>query len=230
KTFPSKTFQAQFIRHMGDRFEALPWSISIDAADDTVSPFADDASLLAVEFGLFDDSFLHETHDEYNADCFAFFDFEQRYRHSPMGGELSYYSDYDQRHALDLQGPYGISFEQLAAQYHITYMIGNDQPEYQTMARIRQAGMAIGYRFKITQFSASATQSRITVENTGIAPLYADAFVAVNGVRAQQSLKGLLPSQSQTVTVASGGSNPQLTIQSDRLVAGQAIGFEANLP
>lgn len=230
KTFPSKTFQAQFIRHMGTAFTVLPWSISIDAADEEVGPFGDDPGLLAVSFGLFDDSFLHKTHDQYNADCFGFFDYERRYRQAPMGGELSYYTDYDQRHALDPQGPYGTSFEQLAARYHISYMIGNDQPGYQTLARIRQAGMATGYRFKITSFSASADQSRVTVTNSGIAPLYADAYVAVNGVRAGRSLKGLLPGQSLSVTVASGGQNPRLTIQCDRLVNGQAIGYEADLP
>lgn len=61
-----------------------------------------------------------------------------------MGGELNYYTDHDQQHALDPEGPHGISFEQMAAQYHISYMIGNDQPEYQSMARIEEAGLSTG--------------------------------------------------------------------------------------
>lgn len=230
KTFPSKTFQTQFVRHMGAAFTALAWSISIDAADEQVGPFGDDPTLLSLPFGLFDDSFLHKTHNQYNAECFAFFDYETRYRRAPMGGELSYYTDYDQQHALDPQGPYGISFEQLAGRYHISYMIGNDQPEYQSLDRIRKAGLAIGYRFRITHFSASATQSRVTVTNAGIAPLYADAFVAVNGTRGEANLRGLLPGQSLTVLVSSGGTRPTLTIECDRLVAGQTIRYEAALP
>ena len=56
---------------------------------------------------------------------------------SPVGGELSYYTDYDQEHALDLpDGPHGVAFETLAAEYNVSYMIGNDQPDYQSWARI----------------------------------------------------------------------------------------------
>lgn len=229
QTFPSKSFQSTFIEHMDNTFNALPWNISIDAADGGVAPFADQPVLLNARFGLFDDSFLHETHDAYNAECFDFFDYSNRYQHSPMGGELSYYSSYDQRHALDLDGPYGISFEQLAAQYHISYMIGNDQPAYQTLPRIAEAGMSTGYKFNITSFQASSSQTRVVVENTGIAPIYVDAYIAADGVRSAVSLKGLLPGQSKECTIPSGGNAPDLTIECDRLVSGQSIEFEADL-
>jgi hypothetical protein len=56
-----------------------------------------------------------------------------------------------------------------------------------------------------------------------------DAFVAVNGMRAKESLKGLLPGESHRFDVASGGVHPKLEIECDRLVPGQRIGFEANL-
>jgi hypothetical protein len=229
RTFPSKSFQAAFIQHMDAAFDDLPWNISIDAADSAVTPFAGQPSLLNAHFGLFDDSFLHETHDAYNAECFRFFGYQDRYAYAPMGGELSYYSTYDQRHALDPDGPYGIPFEQMAGQYHISYMIGNDQPDYQSMTRIKSAGMAIGYKFKVTSFKASSSDARVVVENTGIAPIYADAWVAVNGVRSSSSLKGLLPGQSREFSVPSGGSSPDLTIVCDRLVSGQSIEFEADL-
>jgi len=228
-TFPSKDFQAEFLQHMNDSFDELTWNISIDAADTQISPFDLYPDLLELVFGLFDDSFLNETHDEYNADSFNFFNYINRYEQSPMGGELNYYTEQDQINALEINGPHGISFEQMAQQYQISYMIGNDQPLYQPMSRIKEAGMAIGYKFKILSFEASATASNITVENTGIAPLYYDAFVTVNGVRSTQSLKGLLPEQSELFTVDSGGIDPQLTIESDRLVQGQVIEYEASI-
>jgi archaellum component FlaF (FlaF/FlaG flagellin family) len=97
------------------------------------------------------------------------------------------------------------------------------------MTRIKSAGMAIGYKFKVTSFKASSSDARVVVENTGIAPIYADAWVAVNGVRSSSSLKGLLPGQSREFSVPSGGSSPDLTIVCDRLVSGQSIEFEADL-
>ena len=229
KTFPSKAFQATFMQHLDHVFNVLPWSISIDAAETDVGPFGENPSLKSLAFGLFDDSFLHKNHNQYNAACFNFFEYESRFQNSPMGGELSYYSDYDQQHALDPKGPYGIPFETMASSYHISYMIGNDQPDYQSMSRIAAAGIATGYKFQITGFKASNSQSLVTVENTGIAPIYYDAFVSVNRVRSQASLKGLLPGQSKEFTVNAGGDTPELSIECDRLVPGQTIEFDADL-
>jgi hypothetical protein len=67
------------------------------------------------------------------------------------------------------------------------------------------------------------------VSNKGVAPIYYDTFVAVNGIRAKESLKGLLPGESNRYDVASGGANAKLEIECDRLVHGQRIGFDANL-
>jgi hypothetical protein len=228
KTFPSKAFQETFFYHLQSVFLHTPWCISIDAADDTYSPFEEKPELKEIRFGLFDDSFMHEKHstypEEYNMSGWKFFG-EERFKTSPAGGEFSYYTDYDQQHVLDPGGPYGRSFEDFAAQYHITFMIGNDQPEYQTMDRIREAGMATGYEFGIVSFQASPDSSIVTVKNYGIAPFYHDAFVTVNGVRAGESLKNLAPGEEKTFDIASGGDDPVLTIESDRLVPGQQIGF-----
>jgi len=229
ETFPSKEFQGAFFESLASEFEDLPWSVSIDAADADVSPVAGSPTLLALRFGLFDDSFLCEEHDAVNALNYAALGAGTRYERSPIGGELSYYSEYDQEHALDAGGPYGTSFEALAARFHVSYMIGNDQPDYQTEARIRAAGMATGYRFRVTAFSASPSLSRVTVENVGIAPLYRDAWIAVNGMRANASLKGLLPGRSLSVEIPSDGAAPVLSIACDHLVAGQEIQFEADL-
>jgi hypothetical protein len=234
-TFPSKAFQTQFLQHLDDHFDQLPWSVSIDAANPDVSPLSASASLLALPFGLFDDSFLCEEHDTVNAVNYTTLQASARYAHSPIGGELSYYEFngdelYDQRHALDLpSGPHGTSFENLAARFHVSYMIGNDQPDYQSETRIKQAGMASGYRFRIDSFSASASHSRVRITNTGIAPIYRDAYAAVNGVRSPISLKGLLPGASLDLEMASGGAAPVLSIECDHLVAGQKIEFAANL-
>jgi hypothetical protein len=108
-------------------------------------------------------------------------------------------------------------------------MIGNDQPRYQSIERIKTAGMATGYRFQVTQFKASDSQSVVSITNNGIAPIYYDAYVTVNGMRASKSLKDLMPGNSDNYTVASGGMSPVLTIESDRLVEGQQITYEANI-
>lgn len=229
ENFPSKAYQKQFLQHLADVFDELHWSISIDAGDSSHSPIATDAGLRALRFGNFDDSFMHSSHGAYNASMWRVFNHTTRYQHSPHGGELSYYSDYDQRNVLNTEGMYGRTYEQLSEEFNITYMIGNDQPRYQNVQRIKEAGMANGYKFHITAFKASSTRSRVTVINRGIAPIYYDAYVTVNGVRAGQSLKGLLPEQSLELEIAAGGKNPVLTIESDRLVAGQEIQFAADL-
>ena len=227
--FPSKDYQESFLAHLGDSFATLFWGISIDAASNYYSPFDSAPSLLNLRFGNFDDSFMHENHGDYNADSWDFFDHGERYKTAPHGGELSYYTTFDQENALNEAGIHGFTYEQLSAQYNISYMIGNDQPSYQTTERIKAAGMANGYRFKITSFTANASQAAVAVTNTGIAPIYYDAYIAVNGVRASESLKGLLPGEEVSYVVASGGSSPSLTIESDRLVSGQVIQFEADL-
>jgi len=171
---------------------------------------------------------MHENHGGYNTDCWNFFD-RDRYKHSPAGGEFSYYTAYDQEHVLDPAGIYGVTFEQAAAVSHITYMLGNDQPSYQTLARIEVAGMASGYRFRINAFMTSADASIAEVENVGVAPIYYDAYVTVNGVRAAGTLRNLAPNTPLACIVSSGGASPIVTIECDRLVAGQVIEYEASL-
>jgi hypothetical protein len=229
KTFPDKAFQANFARHLSRVFQRTPWLISVDAADDSRAPFISDRDLLKLTFGVFDDSFLCQQHARENEPNWIAMG-RERWKRAPAGGEFSYYTERDQKLALAPTGPHGIPFEQVAAAFRITFMIGDGQPRYQPMARIRAAGMACGYRFRILAFEASPSRSRVEVANTGLAPIYRDAYLAVNGVRAGTSLKGLLPGQSRTDEIASGGAAPKLTIECDRLVPGQSIQFEANLP
>lgn len=148
---------------------------------------------------------------------------------SPAGGELSYASDFDQAHALDVGGMYGRTFEALARQYALTYMIGNDQPDHHSDARIKAAGMAIGYRLRITALRTNGQRAEVDVDNIGIAPIAYDAFIEVDGVRSSTSLRGVLPGQRHTMLVAAGSATPTLSIACDRLVPGQVIGFDADL-
>ena len=227
-TFPSKAFQETFFRHLDTTFLLTPFSCSIDAADDTYSPFEEKPELLDLHFGNFDDSFMHDGFGEpgnYNTESWNFFG-RERYKKSPAGGEFSYYSDYDQKHVLDWpDGPYGKPWEYYAEDFHMTFIIGNDQPNYQTTERIKQASMASGYQFKIVSFKTKTDSSVVVVKNGGVAPIYYDAFVSVNGVRSPQSLKLLAPGESLECAIAAGGDNPLLTIESDRLVPGQTIGY-----
>ncbi len=227
RTFPSLEFQAEFANHLAATFAETPWSVSVDAADDERSPLAERDNLRALPFGLFDDSFLCKQHAKQNANDWAAFG-NDRWQTSPAGGELSYYTKRDQRHALAVNGPYGIAFESLAAKFHVTYMIGDGQPNHQSTQRIAAAGMSLGYRFAVTSFLSADGRSEVTIKNNGIAPIYHNAYATVDGVRSEASLRGLLPGESKMFIVAAGSATPSLTIASDRLVPGQVIEFEAD--
>lgn len=227
--FPSKAFQAEFLNHMGDVFDTLQWSVSIDAGVQSVSAFQSGSSLMNLDFGVFDDSFMHQNHGGYNESMWNHFNYPQRYKKSVQGGEFNYYTSFDQQNVLNPAGIHGRTFAGQSAKFHISYMIGNDQPNYQSNQRIREAGLSTGYRFKITSFQASSNESKVTVTNTGVAPIYYDAFVTVNNIAATSSLKGLLPGASANFTIAAGGANPVLSIEADRLVDGQRIEFDADL-
>jgi len=222
-TFPDKRFQKQFLLHLDEVFDETKWSISIDAFAE-YSPLSDTPELVNLDFGLFDDSFMQKEFNSYNRRAWAFFG-ENRYLKSPAGGELSYMSGYDQRYALSEEGLYGVSYKQLSSKYHISYMIGNDQTSYHSLDTIRTAGLSNGYKYSITSFQTSPEATFVVVKNTGIAPIYYDAYPAINGVRATRSLLGLGPGEEETFTIPAVFRDPNLTIECDRLVPGQKIGF-----
>ena len=237
KTFPSKKFQAEFMQGMAEWFKETTWSISIDAADHsdeederTYGPFHDYPELLKLRFGNFDDSFMCEDHDGYNYKSWAYFG-TGRYRSAPLGGEFSYYTDYDQKHCLDKAGMHGRKFEDEVAKFHMTYIIGADQPEYQSWSRIRQASLSMGYRFRIEDYRICGNTAAIKIANVGVAPIYRDAWVAVDGVRSDWSLAGLMPGKSKwlEVTVPGLSESSVVSIECDHLVKGQKIRYEADL-
>ena len=228
KTFPSMEYQTLFFNHLDTLFKTTPWSISIDAADGKYAPFREHLALLGIAFGNFDDSFMAEEHPQVNAFNWQFFDVDDRYKYSPAGGEFSYYTDWDQEHVLDLpDGSHGIPFEESAKDFKITYMIGNDQPGYQSIERIKQASLATGYKFQIKSFKIATDSAVITIENIGIAPFYYPAYVAVNGKRSKQSLQYLKAGETIVCGIGEGKgiTEPIVTIESDYILAGQSIGF-----
>ena len=225
RTFPSKEFQKEWLQKMSQWFTDLPWCISIDAAD--YGPFEETPGLLDLRFGNFDDSFMCKEHDKENAVNWRFFGTE-RYKSAPLGGEFSYYTSYDQRHCLDEKGLHGRLFEEQADRFHLTFIIGNDQPQYQKLSRIRSAGTATGYRFRIRQIRIKeGVGAAVLIENAGAAPIYRDAFLAVDGVRSDFNLRALMPDQQVwlEIPLPSVSETSTLSIVCDHLVPGQEIGF-----
>lgn len=230
QTFPSKEFQADFMRGMADWFHDTTWSISIDAADDYYGPFQKYPDLKNLTFGNFDDSFMCEDWSGYNWDGWSFFGAD-RYKTAAEGGEFSYYSSYDQKHALDKEGMHGRKFEDLVAKVHMTFIIGNDQPGKQTDARITEASMSMGYRFEIKDFCVNPGESAsVLIENIGVAPIYRDAWVAVEGVRGGFNLRHLMPGEYTWIQIACPAtSTSKPTIECDHLVKGQKIEYQASV-
>ncbi|TWU04813.1 DUF4832 domain-containing protein [Stieleria varia] len=231
QTFPSKEYQAVFLRHMDEQFQSLPWSISIDAADNDYTPLEENQELLRLNFGLFDDSFLCKPHPKENAVNWKILGGD-RWKRQPAGGEFSYYNKKDQRNALSPEGPNGVSFEDAAKQFHISYMIGNDQPRYQGIQRIRSASMATGYRFRVTAAVVTGKDLVLRVVNEGVAPIYRDAFFAAGTKRSNASLRGLLPGQSMECTISgiTEADIQRIFIESDAILPTQRIQFDSDLP
>ena len=230
QTFPSKDFQAEFLPKMDEWFQDTPWLISIDAADDQYAPFHEKKELKDLNFGNFDDSFMCEDWGGYNWSSWTFFG-KERYKKAPAGGEFSYYSNYDQKHVLDKDGMYGRKFEDVVAKVHMTFIIGNDQPGKQTVERITEAAMSMGYRFEIRDFKVTeGKNAEVVIANVGVAPIYRDAFVEVEGVRGELNLRTLMPGEEATVTIACNAStSSRPAIACDHLVEGQEIQYQADI-
>ena len=231
--FPSWAFQKQFLLHMGNVMTEIPWGISKDAADDTYTPIVADNDIMAQTFGMFDDSFMHKTHeigtsDGYNEECWNALGKGTRWQTGVCGGEISYYTSSDQKNFLNPAGMYGHTWEEQSAKYHITFMIANDAPRgsYGTATRFREASMETGYKIKVKKCETDGTNTRLTVTNEGIAPLYRDAYFAIGGVRCLTSLKGLLPGEEEVMQIAAPLTDASdLKIESDCILSTQEIEF-----
>ncbi|MCQ2124581.1 MAG: T9SS type A sorting domain-containing protein [Fibrobacter sp.] len=237
--FATKDYQAEFLKHVAAQFTETPWSVSIDAADKQYSPVVERDDLLALNFGLFDDSFMHAEHDTTQ----GYGDNERnwrdmgldRWKTAPGGGEVSYYTEKDQQEFLNPDGLYGITWEQAASKYHMTYVIGNNSPDgnYATKERLYEASSFAGYKFEITAYTANENFASVTVKNIGIAPLYHNAYVTIKGKRSETSLKGLIPGEEIICKIdglnIAADENPEPTITSDKLLEGKTIPYQAKL-
>ena len=219
--FPSLDFQAKYFRHLESVFKETPWMISQDAHPESRSPFASQPDLLDIKFGIFDDSFHLAWESSYNYDGWVFFGLK-RYEQSPAGGEILFRTQ-ERSDYVDA------NWSKESRRFGITFMICEQWLRWIDFDRLRKHSMACGYKFKVTDFKTNENSAKVTVENTGVAPIYYDAFVTVNGVRAAESLKALQAGDTREYQVESGGENPKLTIECDRLVPGQKIEYEADL-
>ena len=233
--FPSMDFQKRFLEHLDTVMAGIPWAISIDASSADHSPVVADESLMALHFGLFDDSFMHKSHeigttDGYNEQCWNAIGRGVRWQRGVCGGEISYYSSNDQKNFLSPNGLYGHTWAEQAAKYHITFMIANDAPHggVATPMLFREASMATGYRFVVKQCQTNGSITRLLVTNQGVAPLYRDAWFAIGGIRSATSLRGLLPGQELWVEIPAvpAADGQDIHIESNCILPSQFIEFE----
>ncbi len=236
ENFPSKEYQKEFLMHVS-RVLTIPWAISIDAADASYTPIVADADLMNLLFGLFDDSFMHEHHeikqgDGYNERCWNEIGQNTRWQRGVCGGEISYYENFDQRNFLNPNGMYGWTWEAASTKYHISFMISNDAPGgvYGTVERFKEASMATGYRFRVLQCMTNGQETRLSVTNDGIAPIYRDAYFAVGEHQSPTSLKGLLPQDTLKLTIPAALMNAEdLHVVSPYILPTQNIEFAAQI-
>lgn len=119
-----------------------------------------------------------------------------------------------------------VTFKQLP------WMIGDDQAKYQFLDRIREAGMQCDYKFHVEKIESNGTETRGTITNRGVAPIYFDAYPAIlqsgSEVRSTVSLKYLLPGEQRQFTILGKADTSNFRIACDRLVEGQHIPFTSN--
>ena len=232
--FPTKDYQREFALHLS-RVMEIPWMTSIDGGDEYYSDVCRHEETKDLAFGLFDDTFMHAEHelakgDGWNEKCWLWSGMEH-WRTGVCGGEISYYTPDDQRNFLNPEGMYGFTWEEAAAKYHMTFVICNDafRGTYFTPERATEAGIASGYRFAIQACETNGVHTRLTIKNNGIAPIYRDAYVTVDGIRADQSLRGLLPGESMTCFLTNAVATPDnVHIISNAILASQEIQFDVN--
>lgn len=223
--FPSAAFQEEFLRLAAGRFRQTPWLVSIDAADRANSPLRSSPGLLALPFGLFDDSFMHRDHeigsaDGYNERCWRALG-PDRWKRAPAGGEISYFEEADQRDFLSPAGLHGTTFAAAAAKYHVTFMIANDAPgsPFATPGAFRAASDATGYSFRLDSLSTNASTLLVRIANDGVAPLYHDASPALGPAVSPDTLRGLLPGETRTCRIPLPPGAPPVSPASLRLVS-----------
>ena len=205
----------------------------------TYSPVPDDWRLGPLSYGLFDDTFMLDTHDiwqggGYNERCLIAYNYTERFLRQPIGGEIAVP---DQPNFLAPEGVHGTTWENASSKYHISYMLasGCRKGDYGTPERVREAGKHAGYGIFVTDFKVSTTTARVTVMNNGIAPIYHSLYVTVNGIRSDTSMKLLAPNETKTYTVTGLSidldklDEVNLTFTSDKLYPDQEVPYDAKV-
>lgn len=107
-------------------------------------------------------------------------------------------------------------------------MIANDAPHggVATPELFRVGSMATGYRFVVKLCQTNGRATRLLVCNEGVAPLYRDAYFAIDNVRSETTLRGLLPGQELWIEIPAAGIG--IHIESDYILPSQNIGYFTN--
>lgn len=89
--------------------------------------------------------------------------------------------------------------------------------------------MSMGYRFEIKDFRIKGEEAVVFIANMGVAPIYRDAYVEVNGSRGEYSLRDLMPGEGVWIRISGPGISAETTpkIVCDHLVPGQKIEYDA---
>ena len=225
RLFPAKVDQRAMLSAIGDALTTIPWGISIDAADTDFCPYdADELPAGSPAFGLFDDSLLHEEWEDTNYGNWEYF--YSAYPARMNGGEFSYYTDDDQEHALDADGPNGVSLAKAARDCCISFVIGDGQSDYVTADALAAAGRQLGYALTIEDSNVSGDRVTITVRNTGCGVVPCNLYAAFGTVQSSSSLKGLLPGSSRILTITISNPDPaDFHITSPVLLPGQVVAY-----
>ena len=211
---------------MEKSFKLTPWMVSIDSAmreKKGVSP-APALARKGMAFGLFDDSFMCESHEiaggnggwnEKNWRAFG----PDHWKKAPHGGEISYFKKSDQKDCLSPGGIHGVKWKDAAAKYHIAFMVANDAPggAYATPARFREASRECGFRLKLGRVRRSRGALAVEVVNRGVAPFYHEGTVSAGRRRAKESIKGILPGETRLFMVPGAREGDEIRLVSPKL-------------
>ncbi|PKL25726.1 MAG: hypothetical protein CVV47_03530 [Spirochaetae bacterium HGW-Spirochaetae-3] len=224
RLFPSRADQLAILGVVAEAFTDIPWGISIDAADPDFGPFGESPPGGPPAFGLFDDSLLHAEWEAVNEGDWGFFDHRTDSRVN--GGEFSYYTRYDQRRALDADGPHGIPLAEAAGRRRLSFVIGDGQTKYRSPAELAAAGRLLGYALEVEDASPADGGTAVTVRNAGAAVVPFRLFAAFGAVRSSASLKGLMPGEARTLVVPVVDPDPaDFAFVSPALLPGQVVPY-----
>ena len=229
KNFPSLAFQKTFLLHLSQMADALPWLVSKNAADN--SPIVGDNELLALSFGLFEDSFMGDYFLKGGyAKAWRNLGGQTRWHTGVYGGEI--YPPVKESF-LRPGGLNGHTIDEMLFNYHITFMNANAAPDsqYGTPERLKQLSMFMGYHFVVKDAFIENGKTKLLVGNEGIAPIYRDAYFAIGDVRSETSLKALLPGADIWVEIAAvpAMDASEIKIVCDYILPSQEIEFEADI-